>query len=161
LPLFEQSASGAILFEKWGNESPASTHQTQCQQPPNEDQSHHEFQKKTQLRTQPKTVDQAQNRIKAEVDAARFKIAAAEAQNENERMRKLLSCVSTIKLELINVSRDEHMSSEKLKIKLRNEISNHAQTVEQSRSITTIAQQLRSKNEAYENEISELKNGRS
>jgi len=53
------------------------------------------------------------------------------------------------------------MSSEKLKIKLRNEISNHAQTVEQSRSITTIAQQLRSKNEAYENEISELKNGRS
>ena len=52
------------------------------------------------------------------------------------------------------------MSSEKLKIKLRNEISNHAQTVDQSRAVTTLAQNLRSKNEAYENEILGLKEGK-
>ena len=52
------------------------------------------------------------------------------------------------------------MSSEKLKIKLGNEIFNHAQTVDQSRAVTTLAQQLRSKNEAYENEILGLKEGK-
>ena len=52
------------------------------------------------------------------------------------------------------------MSSEKLKIKLRNEISNHAQTVDQSRAVTTLAQHLRAKNEAYENEILGLKEGK-
>jgi hypothetical protein len=56
-------------------------------------QSQNKIQQTTQVRRQATkdTVEQVQDRIKAEVDAARFKIAAAEAQNENERMRKLLS----------------------------------------------------------------------
>ena len=51
------------------------------------------------------------------------------------------------------------MTHENLKIKLRNEISNHAQTVDQSRAISTLAQQLRAKNEEYEHEMAGLKLG--
>ena len=81
LPLFEQSASGAILLQK-----------TQHQKSPTDRQSQNKSQQKRQVarRATQETVEQVQDRIKAEVDAARFKIAAAEAQNENERMRKLL-----------------------------------------------------------------------
>jgi len=99
--------------------------------------------RKTQ--TKQETVEQIQNQVKAEIDAARFKIAAAEAQNENERIKKLLT--------------EENMGNENLKIKLRNEISSHAQTVDQSRAVTTLAQHLRSQNEAYENELLGMRRG--
>ena len=93
MPPFERSASGAILLEKWGSESPDPTHQSGRQKSPLEHQIPHQYKQKTQVRTKAKqeTIEDVQNRIKAEVDAARFKIAAAEAQNENERMKKLLS----------------------------------------------------------------------
>ena len=43
------------------------------------------------MKPKQETIEDVQTRIKAEVDAARFKIAAAEAHNEVERFKKLLS----------------------------------------------------------------------
>ena len=94
LPPFERSASGAILLERWGNSSdsplisprPSQTQQKRQQVPPNH------FQQNTVPKPRrQETIEDVQTRIKAEVDAARYKIAAAEAHNEVERFKKLLS----------------------------------------------------------------------
>ncbi|CAG5111486.1 Oidioi.mRNA.OKI2018_I69.chr2.g5790.t1.cds [Oikopleura dioica] len=146
LPPFERSASGAILLDRWGNDSPLISPRQSHQQnrhyqqnvPPNH------FQQTAQPRIKPKqeTIEDVQTRIKAEVDAARYKIAAAEAHNEVERFKKLLS--------------EEVSCKEKLQMKLRSEISSHAQTVDQSRAISTLAQQQRAKNDEYQLKIEHL-----